>query len=238
MLATGVELPPRLPYLEPLAGDPRLIPDPWAAGALDRIRDGELVAILGSSLTAIDVTGSILNSRPRSTVIALSRHGNLPERHEDPWRPRLPEPVFTVDEFFAFDAPFERALERIRSFGDDWPRAVDSLRPISQALWIAMDDSLRADFLAHYRNQWDTHRHRVAPEIAYDLDRWTAEGGFAVGAAAIERVGRGASGEASDEGLRIVAADGEWTVDHLVVAVGPDWIRRQVRCWERRSPKA
>ena len=144
VLATGVELPPRLPYLEPLAGDPRLIRDPWAAGALDAIGDGESVAILGSSLTAIDVTGSILNSRPRSTVIALSRHGNLPERHEDPWRPRLPEPVFTIDEFFAFDSPFERALERIRSFGDDWPRAVNSLRPISQALWIAMDDSLRA----------------------------------------------------------------------------------------------
>ena len=126
------------------------------------------------------------------------------------------EPVFTIDEFFAFESPFEGALERIRSYGDDWPRAVDSLRPISQALWIAMDEPLRREFLANYRNQWDTHRHRVAPEIARDLDRWMDEGRFAVSAAAVQRV------ESTGARMRIVASEGAWTVDHIVVAVGPD----------------
>jgi len=217
VFATGVELPPRLDYLEPLIGDARVVFDPWARGALDAVRDRETVGILGSSLTAIDVAGSILKSRQRARVIALSRHGNLPLAHEDPWRPRLPEPVFTLDEFHAFDVPFERAVERIRSYGDDWPRAVDSLRPISQALWQSFDDSQVREFLTSYRNQWDTHRHRIAPSVARDLAHWTAEGRFDVHAAAIERVE-----EAGDGRLRVVAADSSWDFDHIVAAVGPD----------------
>ncbi len=114
VLATGVELPPRLSYLDRFARDRRVVLDPWAAGALDAIRDGASVVVLGSSLTAIDVTGTILNAHPHATVVALSRHGNLPLPHEDPWRPRLPEPVFSADEFFAFDSPFECALERVQ----------------------------------------------------------------------------------------------------------------------------
>ncbi len=79
-----------------------------------------------------------------------------------------------------------------------------------------MDDSLRQEFLANYRNQWDTHRHRVAPEIARDLDGWTDTGRFAVRAAEIERV------EDAGDRLRIVATDGAWDADWIVVAVGPD----------------
>ena len=216
VLATGLELPPRLGYLDPLVGDTRVVLDPWVPGALDGVADEDVVAVIGSSLTAIDVTGSILNAHPGATVIALSRHGDLPRHHEDPWRPRLPQPAFTVEEFLAFDSPFDAAVERVRSFGDDWPRAVDSLRPIAQALWMAMDDDLRRSFLAHYRHPWEIHRHRVAAEIGRDLDRWIAAGRFAVRGAAIQRV------ESDGGRLRIVGETDTWTADRIVVAVGPD----------------
>ena len=65
VLATGVETPLRPAYLAALAGDERIIEDPWAAGVLEGIGDGETVAIVGTSLTAIDLAGSILNRHPR-----------------------------------------------------------------------------------------------------------------------------------------------------------------------------
>ena len=216
VLATGLELPPTLGYLDAWADDPRVILDPWAAGALDDVHDGDAIAVIGSSLTAIDVTGSILNAHPLATVIALSRHGDLPRPHEDPWRPRLPDPAFTVEEFLAFKSPLDDAVERIASYGGDWPRAVDSLRPIGQRLWMAMDDSLKATFLAHHRHVWDIHRHRVAADIGRDLDRWIEDGRFSVQAAAIEGV------EADGGRLRIIAGPDSWTVDRIVLAVGPD----------------
>ena len=199
-----------------------MIVDPWAAGALDAIEDGETVAIIGTSLTAIDLAGSILNAQPRTTIVALSRHGNLPRSHEDPWRPRLPEPAFTVDEFLAFDDPLADAAARLRSFGDDWPRAIDSLRPIVPAIWMAMSDDLRREFLDDYRNEWEISRHRIAAEIARDVNRWIAEGRMAVHGAAIAAV------EPDGARLRISAdEDGQdapaaWAVDRIIVAIGPN----------------
>ena len=193
-----------------------------APGALDGIRDGETVEIVGSSLTAVDVAGSILTRHPAARVIAISRNGDLPRSHEDPYRPRLPEPAFTVAEFLAWDDPLAAAAERLRSFGDDWPRAVDSLRPIAQQLWMAMDDALRREFLDHYRHDWEIHRHRIAANIAGDLRRWMAEGRFEVHGARIDRV------EAAGPRLRVdgrtYALDrpASWDVDHLVVAIGPN----------------
>jgi uncharacterized NAD(P)/FAD-binding protein YdhS len=222
VLATGLETPFELPYLRGLAGDERLITDPWAAGALDAIRDGDTIGIIGTSLTAIDLAGSILNAQPRTTIVMLSRHGNLPRSHEDPWRPRLPDPAFTVDEFLAFEDPLAGAAERLRSFGDDWPRAVDSLRPIFPALWGAMGDDLRREFLDDYRNDWEIHRHRIAAEIARDVDRWVAEGRLSVHAAAIQEVdpdGAHLRIRADEDGR---AGPSTRAVDRLIVAIGPN----------------
>ena len=115
------------------------------------------------------------------------------------------------------------AAARLRASGPDWPRAVDSLRPISQALWMAMDDKLRRRFLDDYRHDWEIHRHRMAAEIARDLDAWAAQGRFDVQAAAIDAV------EPSGRRLRIrarPAAAGEepasWEVDRIIVAIGPN----------------
>ena len=59
VLATGVETPLRPGYLEVLDGDPRVLDNPWIPGALDVVGEGETVAIIGSSLTAIDLAGTI-----------------------------------------------------------------------------------------------------------------------------------------------------------------------------------
>jgi len=220
VIATGVEVPARLTWLRALDDDARVIADPWPPGALEGVEDGETVAVIGSSLTAIDVAGAILVHRPGTTVVALSRHGDLPRAHEDPWRPRLPEPVFTLDEFAAFESPLADAVARIRAHGPDSLRALDSIRPISQALWISMDEPLRREFVTDYRHAWDIHRHRVAAEIARDLDAWIADGRLAVRAADIERA------EPAERRLRIVARGAAWTVDRIVVAAGPNYDAR------------
>ena len=224
VLATGVETPVQPPYLAALGDDDRVIGDPWVPGALERIEDGETVAIIGTSLTAVDLAGSILTQHPGTRVLALSRNGDLPRPHEDPWRPRLPEPAFTIAEFLAFDDPLAEAAARLQASGADWPRAVDSLRPISQALWMAMGDDLRQRFLDKYRHDWEIHRHRMAAEIARDLDGWIAHGRLDVRAAAISAV------EPSGEQLRIRArgaagaGEGPATieVDRIIVAIGPN----------------
>ena len=182
--------------------------------------------MIGTSLTAIDVTGSILNAHPRATVIALSRHGDLPRRHEDPWRPRLPQPAFTVEEFLAFDSPLDAAVERIRSFGDDWRRAVDSLRPITQAAVDRDGRRPRRIVPAHYRHAWDDPSpprgggDRAGPRR---LDRRRP---FAVHGAVDPRVER-------DGGRRPRSSAGPITWDG-----GPDRGRRRARPRRHGQPAA
>jgi uncharacterized NAD(P)/FAD-binding protein YdhS len=75
------------------------------------------------------------------------------------------------------DAPFDRPLSDLlhwlrglaketRSRGGDWRSVVDGLRPHTQKIWRALSVRRRERFLEHARPWWDTHRHRMAPEVS------------------------------------------------------------------------
>jgi uncharacterized NAD(P)/FAD-binding protein YdhS len=57
-----------------------------------------------------------------------------------------------------------------------WRAAVDSLRPISQALWGSLSETEKKRFLRHLRPWWDVHRHRIAPPVAARIDALIAAG--------------------------------------------------------------
>ncbi len=218
VVATGNEPPSVPPGLTPLRGHPRFVEDPWSRSALDDIVDGEAVAIVGTGHTALDLAASVLRRGPGCRVIAMSRHGELPRAHEDPWRPRLPVPVFSVEEFMAFEDPLGDAAARIRAYGDDWRRALDSIRPITPALWLALDDGLRRRFVAEWRRTWEIHRSRISAEVIRDVEGWIATGRLEVRAATIERATpQGPSLRIHDRG------SGEGLlVDRILLATGPD----------------
>ena len=221
VLATGNTLPALPAGLAALRDDARLVTDPWASGALAVIADGETVLILGTGHTALDLTASLLRRRPSALVVAVSRHGELPRAHEDPWRPRLPEPIFDAAAFGGFADPLAEAEARIRAHGDDWRRALDSLRPIHQQLWLTMDGATRRRFTGEWRRTWELHRSRVPPEVMRDTQAWIGEGRLAILAGSIAGVDPGGPR------LRIHVAGGSspdaWlTADRVLLATGPD----------------
>ena len=80
VLATGNAVPSLPRALTALAGDPRLVPDPWATGALGCIREGQRVVLVGTGLTAVDVAITLAR-REGVALVATSRHGLLPAAH-------------------------------------------------------------------------------------------------------------------------------------------------------------
>ena len=214
VVATGNERPAVPGPLRHLLADARLVAHPWLDGAMDVVRDGELVGVVGTSHTAIDLASTLIR-RHACRVVMLSRHGDLPFVHEEPWRARLPAPVVTVEEAAAFDDPFEDIAERIRAHGDDWRRALDSLRPVTQRLWLALDDGQRQRFIRDWRHAWEIRRSRVPPETMRDLDRWRADGRLEIRAGRIEHV------QAAGERLR-VEGEAVVEVDRILLATGPD----------------
>ena len=124
--------------------------------------------------------------------------------------------VFSVGAFRAFADPLAEGRVAIAAHPDGWRQGLDSLRPIHQQLWLAMDEALRRRFLEG-RREWEVHRSRLPGEVGRELDAWIAEGRLEVRAFAVSAV------EARPHGIRLIAPDGATlNADRAVLATGPD----------------
>ena len=216
VVATGNELPAIPSFAAGVVPDPRFVADPWGTRWLEDVPDGAVVGIVGTGHTAMDVAASILHARPAARVLAISRRGEVPRPHEDPWRPRPAEPAFTVDEFRTFEDPLVEARARIAGHPNGWIQGLDSIRPITQQLWLALPAEQRRRFVAEWRRDWEVHRSRFGPQMAAEVQGAVDAGRLELRKTAIDGI------EPAPDGLRIATTDGRVeTVDRVVLASGP-----------------
>jgi uncharacterized NAD(P)/FAD-binding protein YdhS len=154
-------------------------PDPWAADALTDLPPDAPVLLIGSGLTAMDVLMSLLDQGHTGPIHALSRRGLLPQRH-------APVPI-TPGVRTAYPSNPLALLRELRTEarqaalqGRDWRAVVDSIRPFTSDIWQLMPMRDRAAFLRHLRPWWETHRHRMAPQIADRVDAARQAGQFTI----------------------------------------------------------
>ena len=149
---------------------------PWAVDAIEGISPPATVVLLGTGLTTVDVALSLRESGHTGPIHAVSRHGRLYYHHQ----PYTKQPLADLPEDFRTPRLALRwthtAIEKLQSSGGDWRAVVDSLRPHLSAIWQGWSLRQRASFLRHVRNLWDIHRHRMAPEVAVQLNRLLADG--------------------------------------------------------------
>lgn len=89
VLATGASQP-RWPGANPMPDDNRLIANPYGAdfpAALERIKNFNSIAILGTGLSGADAVMSLHRSGYTGKIICISRHNNWPVKHglKKPW---------------------------------------------------------------------------------------------------------------------------------------------------------
>jgi len=169
VLALG-NLPPPAPIGidAELAASGRYIADPWAWDPASTPVEAK-VLLLGSGLTAVDVSLSIEAERPGARITALSRRGLLPRHHASIAGAPAPTPA-------PKGTPLE-VLTQVRDrAGGDWRATVDGLRPYVQALWRGWSLRERSAFLRHLRPWWDVHRHRLAPDVAVRVEGFLRDG--------------------------------------------------------------
>ena len=166
VLAMGNALPADLPVPDGgLYASPRYIRSPWTRGALSGIEPHHSVLLIGTGLTMVDTALSLAERNHEGRIYALSRHGLLPHAHRrgvvaGP-APLLPEPLRVRSLLRAMRQEVRAAGE-----GADWRGCVDSLRPVTAALWGGLSEPERRRFLRHLRSYWDVHRHRMAPAVS------------------------------------------------------------------------
>ena len=164
------------------------VDDPWAGG-LEGLGPRDVVLLLGTGLTAVDVALTLEATGFRGRVVALSRRGLAPRSHG------LREPMVAAREDLVPSCTkmLRRVRERTQEVG--WRGAVHELRTVTQWLWGEADLSERRRFLRHLRPWWDVHRHKLAPAVGATIETMQAEARLAVAAGrvvSIERVEGGA----------------------------------------------
>jgi uncharacterized NAD(P)/FAD-binding protein YdhS len=184
VLATGFAAP-ILPF--PVEGSgPRLIVDPWAPGALDRIQRDERVLIVGTGLSMVDMIYSLNARGHRGQITAISRHGLLPRVHgaSEDIAPLLDE----ADAAHGVVHALHRFRFAIRTGQADWRSAMDGLRPVIDRLWRALPPVEQDRFRRHLKAYWEVHRHRVPAESADLLLGRQAKGRLRIETERVEHV--------------------------------------------------
>lgn len=175
ILATGNESPAPL-GMESLERSLRHIANPWASGALDKIAPDDDVILVGTGLTAVDVTLALRRAGHTASITAVSRRGLLPRKHKlcPPSKPFIMDggPASPAELLVRVRREVTRAMEA----GAPWQGVIDTIRPVARDIWQSWTDAHKRSFLRHLRSWWDVYRHRMAPRIADGLSALLAEG--------------------------------------------------------------
>lgn len=146
----------------------RYEPDPWDPSLSERAADDDSVLLLGTGLTMVDVALTLGFETFRPRLHAISRKGLLPRRHRRGVGKPLRRfgPVDDRPELNRLVRQVEDEIVATIREGGDWRQAIDSLRPVTNQIWMRFTDSDRRRFVERLSRRWDVHRHRMAPAVA------------------------------------------------------------------------
>lgn len=173
-----------LPWDAPVLRSPFYVADPWRRRSPPP--DGDIV-LIGAGLTMVDVASALMQSARTGTIYAYSRRGLLPQPHVmgGDWAPFVDAalPLTPLEAFRLVRAQVVAATAQ----GVPWQRVMDAVRPATGKLWRSWSAAQQAQFLRHARTVWDTHRHRMPPQVAPDITQAIADNRLVVLAARLQR---------------------------------------------------
>jgi uncharacterized NAD(P)/FAD-binding protein YdhS len=224
VLATGNFDPAPLPGITKAASDSGLYRhNAWAAETYEGLDPDAAVALIGTGLTGVDVVLRLRELGHRGRIIALSRHGIFPNRHDD-YTP-LSSSAIPSDTPATCIAYF-RALRAAIRGGAEWRAVIDSLRDTTNELWLRLPIQEQKRFRRHLQRRWDVVRHRMAPPIADIIESELRNGTLEI------REGHLKTIEASPAGAHITLRahdDSEsFYADRVINCTGPSMNYRRI----------
>jgi len=129
--------------------------------------DDTPVFIIGTGLTTIDAVVSLRAKGYKGRIIAVSRHGLLPQPHMLPIAsyPRFLPPEHAPRTALELIRAIREEVTRAQKEGTDWRSVIDTLRADTPALWRQLSEEERRKLL-RVLSYWSTHRHRMPQESA------------------------------------------------------------------------
>lgn len=194
--------------------------DPWTP-EIARIGADDDVLLLGTGLTMVDAVLRLTATPRTGALFALSRRGLLPSSHAHA-PSESDTPLWHEGELSEILKQVRADIDEALRHGDDWQKAFDRLRPTAVALWMSWPLEKQLRFLRHLRPYWDTHRHRMPPQVHRWIGALMASGALRSAAGRVLDVRRAKDHftvtyqpRGGGESIRIA-------VDHIVNCTGPN----------------
>ena len=150
--------------------------DPWTSKMYECIRPEHSVFIVGTGLSMVDVVMHFHHTGHTGKVQAISTRGLLPAVHDLGFTyPPFHDEIKPIREITQILKAVRRHIRKAHETGSNWRAVIDSLRPITQEIWINLPLAEKKYFKQHLSRYWNVARHRMPTEAAaviYDLRSW------------------------------------------------------------------
>jgi uncharacterized NAD(P)/FAD-binding protein YdhS len=169
VLATGDYPPSTASRFAANTVDASLLPPFWGQAECLRVKPDARIFILGCGLTAVDAILYLRSNGHHGPITALSRHGLTPSAHASV--NSISPPAQAISRDLRSARLVLRAFRTdVKRRSGDWRAAIDALRAQTNDLWSRLPAAEKKRFLRHVRPHWDRARHRMAPEIARQIE--------------------------------------------------------------------
>jgi uncharacterized NAD(P)/FAD-binding protein YdhS len=151
--------------------------DPWNARMYEQIQAENSVFIVGTGLSMVDMAMLFSKTGHRGKIFAISTRGLLPAVHKLGFTyPSFYDEIRSTREITALLKSVRRHIKVAESNGGDWRAVIDSLRPVTQQIWLDLPMAEKRYFKQHLSRYWNVARHRMPAEAATVLDEMQASG--------------------------------------------------------------
>src|ERR1700758_1663581 len=195
----------------------------WAADTYEALNPDAPVALIGTGLSGVDVVLRLRELGHRGRIIAVSRNGVFPNRHDD-YTP-LSSSVIPSDTP-ATCVAYLRALRTAIHEGAEWRAAIDSLRDTTNELWLRLPIEEKKRFRRHLQRRWDVVRHRMAPPIADIIESELRNGTLEIREGNLEAVDATPAGACIS--VRAHGNSKSFFADRVINCTGPSMNYRRV----------
>ncbi|RNI31061.1 FAD/NAD(P)-binding protein [Rufibacter latericius] len=160
---------------------------PWSAEVLEKLPQEASLLLIGSSLTMVDLVGSLIAKGHKGCIYVVSRHGMVPRAYQ---LGAKPYPV-QLAQFQNDLSPLEvlravrKEIKKATAEGYTWHSVLDALRDSVPVLWGNFSLKEKKQFLRHVRPYWEVHRHRMPQTSAELLEKLEQKGQLKIIAASL-----------------------------------------------------
>jgi uncharacterized NAD(P)/FAD-binding protein YdhS len=152
--------------------------NPWDRHSVTGLNSNKPVLIIGNGLTMVDTVMGLLEQGFSGKIISISPNGFniLPHRHNGLSYTKLVEEISSGISLYQLVKLFNKHKKLVREYGLSAEPIIDSLRPLTQKIWINMTIREKRVFMARLRHLWGVARHRIPLNIHDKLQQLRIEG--------------------------------------------------------------